>query len=161
MVPPELKDFLVATTGASASFIGLLFVAISLAKAGEQGDVVAEQTKRILAESSYAALLSIFFISIVALIPQTTIGWVVVVMAIAGLSNVAHLRRYTKTKIRYNRAILGFSALVYIGQGLYGLTVLLAGSNSTTSKYSIMTLMLFLFSLALGRAWELTGIREN
>ena len=36
MVPPQLKDFLVATTGASSAFIGLLFVAFADPRAAAQ-----------------------------------------------------------------------------------------------------------------------------
>jgi hypothetical protein len=91
MVPESLHDFLIATVTASASFTGLLFVAISFVMNDEKDSAADIQNKRVLAESSYAALLSIFFISLVALIPGTDIGWVVFVMAWIGLGNVVHL----------------------------------------------------------------------
>jgi hypothetical protein len=57
MVPSDIRDFLIAVTGASASFIGLLFVAISLQDENESAVTV--HSKRIRAEAAYAALISI------------------------------------------------------------------------------------------------------
>jgi len=158
VLPLELKDFLVATATASASFIGLLFVAISVIDSSKIS--AAEfRTKRILAESSYTALISIFFISLVGLIPHASIGWVTLVMAWAGLSNVRHLQQQRGEQDRYNRTLFGLSAVVYIGQVIYGV-VLIFDRNHIVNQYYFMTLLFLLFGVALGRAWALTGIRQ-
>lgn len=159
MLPPGLTDFLVAMTTASASFIGLLFVAISFGMNADKDTLAEAQTKRILAESSYAGLLSIFFISLVALIPDTNVGWVIFVMAILGMGTIGHLLR-TSTRVKYNKARLLYGGAIYTGQAAYGLYVILFAENHVINEYGFMTLMLFLFSGALERAWELTGIRK-
>src|SRR5271155_300351 len=83
------NDFLIACVGASASFIGLLFVALSLvlARDDDAGVGSLEFTDRRLAESAFTALANIFFVSLVALMPNTNIGDAAIVMALIGLRN--------------------------------------------------------------------------
>jgi hypothetical protein len=159
MVPAELKDFIVASTGASASFIGLLFVAMSFITDNGDKDKKRVATERILAESSYIALLNVFFVSLVALIPDTTIGYVTVIMAVLGLSNSIRLT-HSGIKDGVNWGILSISTLLYTFEAIYGVYILFH-HNQVIGKYTIMTIILFLFGAALGRAWELTGIRKS
>jgi len=68
MVPPELSNYFLATAGAGAALIGLLFVAVSIAP--EQ--IVtrrAPMERQAVAASTFTALLNAFFISLGALIP--------------------------------------------------------------------------------------------
>lgn len=62
---------------------------------------------------------------------------------------------------KHNYALLAFSTALYVAQGAYGFYIIMTESTHAIDQYWLMTLMLFLFSLALGRAWELTGIRKN
>lgn len=160
MIPLDLKDFMIAAVTASASFIGLLFVAISFAIDEKRFSTAELKSRRVLAESSNAALLSVFFISLVALVPGVNIGYVMLIMAWAGFGNVGHFLVVERKLHRYNIAILNFSGLVYVVQGIYAITILLH-MHSYTSKYGLMTLFIFLFTIALSRAWELTGVRNN
>jgi len=159
-MPAGMQDFLVATVTASASFIGLLFVAISISLNEDRYTADEARTKRILAESSNTALLSVFFISLVGLIPGTSIGWVTFVMAWAGLANAGHFLR-VEARRSYHRGLLLLTSGIYVAQGAYAISILLAGDHHYTSKYGFMTLIIFLFATALGRAWELTGIRKG
>ncbi|MEO5950006.1 MAG: hypothetical protein ABIQ04_01010 [Candidatus Saccharimonadales bacterium] len=159
MVLDVLKDFLIATTGASASFIGLLFVALSL-ESSEKLSIVNQTTKRILAESSYTALLNIFFISLVALIPNTSLGYVMVTMAAVGILNTIHFFR-VGPQLRHNVSILIVGGLFYVAELLYGIFIIFRPEGYIISNNIIMGMFIFLFGAALARAWELTGIRKR
>ncbi len=163
MLYPELKDFVIAIVGASASFIGLLFVAISFVLNDEDMSEDSLMTRRILAESSYAALINIFFVGLVALIPNTTLGYVLIVMSCLGITTNMHYVRVLggkRTQIQ-NWLILVFSVLIYVIELILGIYILIKGHNYTMNNYTFMTLVIFLFSMALTRAWELTGIRPH
>lgn len=73
MVPEAFHDYFIASTGAGAALVGLLFVAISIAP---ERTVMrsAPVERRAVALSAYTALLNAFFLSMVALLPQTNLG---------------------------------------------------------------------------------------
>jgi len=163
MLDAGLRDFIIAIVGASASFIGLLFVAISFDLIGEEGSNKTLITKRILAENSYAALIDIFFVGLVALIPDTNIGYVLIAMSLLGITTNLHYIKVLekeKTQIQ-NWFILIFSLIIYCLELVLGIYVLIKGDHHIINEYLFMTLILFLFSMALTRAWELTGIRHS
>lgn len=163
MLSTGLNDFVIAMVGASASFIGLLFVAISFVLNEEDVSRKTLITRRILAESSYASLVNIFFIGLVALIPDTTIGYVLIVMAWLGITTNLHYIKVIgreKTQMQ-NWFILVFSMIIYGLEFALGIYVLVRGHDRQINNYVFMTLILFLFSMALTRAWELTGIRPT
>jgi hypothetical protein len=64
----KFHDLFVASTGAAAAFIGLLFVAISIAPENVFG-TVARREKHVRAQRAFLALGNVFFISLFALIP--------------------------------------------------------------------------------------------
>ncbi len=65
----KYHDLFVASTGAAAAFIGLLFVAISIAPENVFG-AVARREKSIRAQRAFIALGNVFFISLIALVPD-------------------------------------------------------------------------------------------
>ncbi len=80
MVSPGLVSFFSASVGAGAALIGLIFVAVSIAP--EKTVMVGAPLERqAVAASAYTALLNAFFISLFALIPGTSMGWVALVMS--------------------------------------------------------------------------------
>jgi hypothetical protein len=56
------QGFFAASTGASAAFIGLLFVTLSFIDNERTSDAV-KTWRRILASSSFSQLINVFFIS--------------------------------------------------------------------------------------------------
>jgi hypothetical protein len=162
------KDFLIACVGASASFIGLLFVALTVVlDRGNRGSEM-EFTDRRLAESSFTALANIFFVSIAGLIPGNNIGFVALIAVIFGLLNVWHLlRRFrqtnergTFTQTRSNVYWIIYSFIIYGAQAVFAIR-LIRDPNSKTDLNSMMGILLALFGLALVRTWDLIGFRSN
>ncbi|MEJ0073495.1 MAG: hypothetical protein WDN27_05460 [Candidatus Saccharibacteria bacterium] len=156
MLPSGYTDFLVATVTAAASFIGLLFVAMTLVmdKSGKSKRQIT--TENIMAEGSYLALLNLFFVGLVGLIPQTSLGYVFGVMGVLGLSNSARLLTAGR-RDGVSRGILGVSSAVYAAQLVYGV-ILIFNSNQMINQAAFITIVFTLFGSALGRAWELTGV---
>lgn len=159
MVPEADKDFLIAVVTAAASFIGLLFVAMTLImdKSGKSKKQIT--TENIMAEGSYIALLDIFFVSLVALAPKAQLGYVMIIMGMLGVLNSARL-----VKAGFNdgvsRGILGISTVVYVFQVVYG-GYMLSHRDHVIDMGVLLAMVVILFSSALGRAWELTGIHAD
>ena len=86
MVPAAFHDYFVASAGAGAALMGLLFVAVSIAP---ERTVMsgAPVERRAAAISAYTALLNAFFLSLAALLPQTNLGWATLVLSLIGLEN--------------------------------------------------------------------------
>lgn len=163
-------DFLIACIGASASFIGLLFVALSLvlARDDDAGVGSLEFTDRRLAESAFTALANVFFVCLVALMPGTNIGWVALVMALVGLRTAWRLYVQARTlkksaQGRYHRRDIfwiGASTIVYLLEGIYAILLILHPS-SVSDLNAIASIIIALFATALLRSWQLTGIRTE
>ena len=159
MLPADYTDFFVAVLTASASFIGLLFVAMTLItdKSGKSKKQIT--TENILAEGSYIALLDLFFVSLVALIPHAKIGIVMLLMGLLGISNAFRL---AKVGLRdgVSRGILGISSITYAVQVIYGIFILF-NQDHVINTSLLLAIIFILFGSALGRAWELTGIPNH
>jgi hypothetical protein len=161
------KDFLIASVGASASFIGLLFVALSVVMGRKSEDSELEFNDRRLAESAFTAFANVFFVSLVALMPDTNIGWAALVMALIGLNNSWRLFAWAK-KIKaqggphLEREIFWISAsvIVYLLEAIYALGILIHPTSASDLNW-ITSIIIALFGGGLVRSWELTGIRTG
>lgn len=158
------KDFLIACFGASASFIGLLFVALSVVLA--RNDTKLEFTDRRLAESAFTALANVFFISLTALIPGVNIGWVALAVALVGLRSSWRLivrfinvrKKEKKPSDKEEISWIVTSLAFYLVQIIFAVRLIIDPTN-TVSLYVMIGLLLGLFGGGLIRSWELTGIR--
>jgi hypothetical protein len=86
LVPEGLREFFAVSTGASATLLGLLFVAIAV----EPKSIVGEQSpveSRSRASSAYTALLNVFFISLFGTIRGSSLGVLLLILAAVGLAN--------------------------------------------------------------------------
>jgi hypothetical protein len=164
----SLKDFLIACVGASASFIGLLFVALSVVLTRNESSTELEFKDRRLAETSFTALADVFFVSISALISTTNIGVIALIAAFFGLVNVRRLysrlteikKSEKKSDWRKNLYWITASTGIYIVQGFYAIKIMTEPAN-ISNYYAMMGIFVALFGVALVRTWELTGIRSK
>lgn len=150
MVPTDLTTFNVACMGASASFIGLLFVGLSVVM--QKGNQTVADADRVLAEGSYSALINIFFVSLVATLPGNSVGIVGLIMSSIGLLSCWRLRPYSR------KLSFVVSAIVYLLEFLFSLELFLH-SNRYLDEGTYEGIIIALFSMGLIRAWGLTGIR--
>lgn len=160
MVPAEFQTFFLASVGASAALIGLLFVSVSIAPErvfGQQSDAV----RQAQALSAFTALANVFFISLMSLIPDVEFGVVVAIVSIpAGLQTLALLRHVRQWRANHllARGVVLFVASAFI----YGYEFVLGIGmwRDPTDKAALISLTFVLigaYAAGLGRAWELLG----
>jgi hypothetical protein len=162
------NDFLLTCAGVSASFIGLLFVALSVVLAGKDDSIEMEFTDRRLAESAFTALAVVFFISLCALIPGANIGYVALIAAFFGMRSswllYVHFRRNRKQHenrphSRSDRFWIYVSLAIYLVLGIGALYIIIIPTNAIGLDV-MMAILIWLFGIGLSRAWALTGIRS-
>ena len=161
MVPPEFLNFFIASTGAAAALVGLLFVAVSLAP--EQ--IVTRQApveRRSVAGSAFTALINAFFVSLVALIPHSNLGTLVVPFSSLSLLT-SLLQAWSLLRLRKGwQSFLRRAVLVCLSLGLYGLELrtavgLITDPTQVGFVYGLLFTLLGILGLGLTRAWELLG----
>ncbi|PZS29831.1 MAG: hypothetical protein DLM59_12130, partial [Pseudonocardiales bacterium] len=85
------ENFFIASSGASAAFLGLLFVAVTVANTDE-ADFKTRERRTVLAGSAFLALVDAFFVSILALTGGAVVfGLSSLVLAIVGLLGTSRL----------------------------------------------------------------------
>jgi hypothetical protein len=159
MVPDAYHDFFLASVGASAALVGLLFVAISLAPERVFG-TTAQGEHLAFAVSAFIALCNIFFISLAALLPYLNIGIAIVVAGGSGLVNTLLLgvdiwQRRLRRGGRGSTLLIG-SLAIYVLETWWGSEVLRHPAR-TSALENVTSVLLVAYVVALARAWELLG----
>ncbi len=159
MVPETYHDFFLASVGASAALIGLLFVAISIAPERVFG-TAATGDRQAFAVSAFILLGNIFFISLAALLPYLNIGLAIVVAGGSGLVNTLLLgvdiwQRRLRWGGRGSTLLLG-SLAIYVLETWWG-SELLRQRDRTSALENVSAVLLVAYAVALARAWELLG----
>ena len=163
MVPPELSNYFLATAGAGAALIGLLFVAVSISP--EQiASRRAPIERQAVAASTFTALVNAFFISLGALMPGS-LGLVGLIMSFLGLLNSlalgSYLLRHPKNWQNFLRRVflILLSLAIYGAEFYYALRLTITPS-AVDSAYSLASLLLAVYGVGLIRAWELLGVNR-
>jgi hypothetical protein len=151
MVPDVLVGYFAAATAAAGALIGLLFVAISLRPGDIFGDNSQPAAQR-LAESSFTALVNAFFISLIAIIPGTNLGYTAGILAVFSLYST--FARRIRTPGASDIGVLIFSAVLYLGQFGIGIALVVVPTN-VDLVYKLAYLAVAAFAVALARAWSL------
>jgi hypothetical protein len=161
MVPDAMTNYFIASTGASAALVGLIFVAISLApqKAVTRGS---NPVWRAVAGSSFLALINIFFISISALNTNQNLGLIVLIMSLVGLSDSFSLGLPLVRKVRNWRRFIAQMVMTLLSLSIYGAECfyairLLIAPSDIGAVNAIASLLLYVYGIGLVRAWELLG----
>ena len=158
------RGFFAASAGASAAFIGLLFVAISLID-GEKTNQKDAAWRQIVANSSFTQLINVFFVSLAGLLPSPyAVALTGCIMAVIGLIVSISLLSPTMDSDRTGRTtptVLGIAAF-----GVYALELitafgLLHNPNSQTLLDFFILSILLLYAGGLARAWGITGIKNH
>jgi hypothetical protein len=88
VVPDAFRDVFTASAGAGGALIGLLFVAVSIASDRIFGRTAAPE-RTAVAGSAFTALVNAFFISLAALLPGQSLGYIVILFGVIGDLNSA------------------------------------------------------------------------
>ncbi len=160
MVPAEYMNFFIASTGASAALLGLLFVSVSIAPERVFGES-AKAGHRALALSSFTALANAFFISLSGLIPNVPFGLFVIIVGGISFSQSLTLlptARQWKSEGRLIRGIVLFVAGIAVyGSELFLGIDLYVGRASPALISVLLQILMAVFAMGLARAWELLG----
>lgn len=92
VVTGDFIGYFAAAGTAAGTLIGLLFVAVSLRPDSVLG-AAAPPAARAVAGSSFIALVNSFFVSLIAVIPHTSLGYVAAIMALLSLWYTLRLHR--------------------------------------------------------------------
>ncbi len=164
MVPEGAREFFVASTGASATLIGLLFVAIAV----EPRSIVGEESpveSRTRASSAFIALLNVFFVSLAGTVPPTNVGVVAAILAAVGIYDtlgigLSLLEEWSIEAGRPSVVLLVGSLIIYALELWYAWRVGWDQGNSG-ALYGLVYVLFVVYGVALGRAWELLGARDQ
>ncbi len=169
MVPSEFTNFFLGGVGASATLIGLLFIAVSI-EPGRVFGVEASSERQAVAAGAFTALANVFFVSLGALIPGSNLGGFVLVLATVALLNtlsvgVGMSRQLRRRQIEGRRAanavvvvLVGF--VIYGFEWWYGLSLWQAQYEAYYVR-ALTYLLVGIFAVGLARAWELLGARRQ
>src|SRR5579863_6099308 len=160
MVPDALTNFFIASAGAGAALLGLLFVSLSISPE-DKITTNASIEKRVSAYGALSSLVNAFFISLVALIPGsfgTAVFIFGVLLFVLTIQNSIQLLRPHEGASSLLRRLFVtiLSLLVYVVQCYYGVQLIVKPHDSEP-VYSLTTLLLVVYVLGVFRAWELLG----
>lgn len=148
----------------AGTLIGLLFVAISVSPHDPHaGDTPVPF--RIQTAAAFVTLLDALVVSLAALIPGDDAGIAALAASLTGLSTTAgltvlSLRRWPGMRHLLDMAAIPFLAAAYIVQ-LVNSIGLLASTGGPAALRTQAVLIIFLFLIALERAWQLIGGRTS
>ena len=156
-------DFFVAAASVAGALIGLLFVAISVAR--ERHLSKGEETLHELrAAAAFTAFSNALVVSMFGLIPGTTIGSVEISVSIIGLiamlRSILVLVRLQRAHQRTHRTDGGFviaMTLWFIGQLFVGVELNFTSPPHDTSREWVAIFVVAFFVTGIGRAWQLIG----
>jgi hypothetical protein len=167
MIPDAFEAFFLATAGAGAAFIGLLFVAISI-----HPDLTFARPptggvpRQLLTEATLVTLANGFVLSCVALLPTLNVGWLAVVFGLWGvlwagriaiLLDRAHRHDAVTWRHRLRVTFVSLIAVTLCAtEFVLGLGLLRQpGAISVASGLALT--ILGLYALGMARAWILLG----
>lgn len=165
MQAPDFTSFFVASAGAGAALVGLLFVAISVNPERNAGPS-APPERQAVAASAFTALINAFFVSLAALIASGSLGGVA--MAVSAVSIIATLRlvgdlfpRHLQWRIYLRHAgFLAIGLLVY-GLQFYDGFQYNRYPHDVGWGYAIAYLLLAIYGTGMTRAWQLLGAKRR
>lgn len=164
MVPEGMINYFIASTGAGAALVGLIFVAVSLSpKETVMSGAVPE--RRAVAGGSFLALINAFFISLSALNTSMNLGWNVLILSIIGLINslLLGIPLFTKKRSRGKliaNALLVLLSLIIYGNELYQAVNLIRDPSNVGAVYALAGTLQYVYAIGLLRAWELLGVEQ-
>jgi hypothetical protein len=152
VVPDDFTGYFAAAATAAGALIGLLFVAASLRPETILGRDAPPAAKAI-SGSAFTALFNSFFVSLIALIPSTIVGYPAAIMALVSLYSTWRLH---KGLARREAAVLQLvlALVAYVTQLGVGIALAVQPHNHSL-VYDVAYLLVASFAVGLRRAWML------
>lgn len=164
-MPASFQAFFLGVSGASGALVGLLFVAVSLAPERLVGPE-APLSQQLRASTALTALVSSLVLSLIALIPDTNIGWAALAVGAIGVLFVAATIRQIVESDRDRRSrrssltVLTSLLVVMVLQIEAGVRLIVTphdpGPMSTVAAAIVVSL-----GIGVNRSWELVGASDS
>ena len=164
MVPQNFTTFFAIMAGVGATLFGLIFVAITIRPELTRNDH-SSLLPQFKVASAYTALLNPLVISLFALVPQTTIGGITMVMSSIGLVTGGLMGvTLVQVRLRWTKKVLS-ALFILVSLVMYGFELDYAIRLDTTPKnmpplYSLTSLLILIYLYGIARAWDLVGARQ-
>ncbi len=162
VIPPGFHELFSASAAVAGALIGLLFVAISVARDRVTDDGLEGQTHRVRASAALTSFVNALTVSLFALVPGTGVGWTAFAVAVVGLlfvlASLLSLLRVARAHLLHlgDAFFLLGLAVTFVLQLFAGLAAA-ADPHDVGSVRTIAILVIVCFLLGIARAWELIG----
>jgi hypothetical protein len=170
MAPEDFTEFFLASAGTGGAFVGLLFVAVSIAPQRTFDDANGMSAPRQhLAEATFLTLVNGFVVSSLALVPTVNVGWLVLFLGLLGAVAAARLgtlfvrfHRHGAVRRAPWRHLLRVAGVTYLAVGVYLFEALLGWRLMRDPTDEIVygwlaVTIIGLYALGIARAWTLLG----
>jgi hypothetical protein len=170
LAPEDFTEFFLASAGTGGAFVGLLFVAISIApqRTFDDADGMGAPRQH-LAEATFLTLVNGFVVSSIALVPTVNVGWLVLALGLLGVVAAARLgtliaRFHRHGTVRHApwrhllrvAGVTYLAVAVYLFEALLGLRLILEPGDEAAYGQLAITII-GLYALGIVRAWILLG----
>jgi hypothetical protein len=172
MLPAAYIPFFAASVGASGALIGLLFIAISIAPERTVGKTATPEREAV-AGNAFTALSNVFFIGLVALVPQPGLGYALVIVGVtSALATIrlarrlfagrgAQRKRLGLLDVARRLALVAASLFIYGTEVWWGAAMLLGSAHGADPFIATSFLIVGGYGLVLLRMWSLLGARRE
>lgn len=165
MAPEDFAEFFLASAGTGGAFVGLLFVAISIAPQRTfEDDGGISAPRQHLAEGTFLTLVNGFVVSSIALVPTVNVGWFALALGVWGAVAAARLGRLLAlfhqhgashhAPWRHLLRVAGVTYLavaVYIFEALVGLRLLMEPADEAAyGRLAVTIIGLYALGIAPG-----------
>jgi hypothetical protein len=154
MQSPDFTTFFLASAGAGAALVGLLFVAVSV-NPGRNAGLSAPPERQAVSASAYTALISSDSLGGVAIV----VGAVSLIATVRLVGDLfpPHVSRWIYAR---HAGFLAIGVIIYGLEVVYGWQYLSHGDN-VDYAYNIAYLVIAAYGARLTRAWQLLGAKRR
>jgi len=172
MLPAAYIPFFAASVGASGALIGLLFIAISIAPERTVGKTATPEREAV-AGNAFTALSNVFFIGLVALVPEPGLGYALVIVGVSSaLATIrlarrlfagrgAQRQRLGPLDVARRLALVVASLFIYGTEVWWGMAMLLGAAHHNDPFIATSFLIVGGYGLVLLSMWSLLGARRE